>query len=106
VEDITWFDPAGRYPDWNNEANTLGCVIHGRRFDDAELCLLFNARLHAVEFQLPPVAIRPDLGVGGEHGRTLTSRCAFTGGLQAVRAVTTDFDGSQYGGPGAIIARI
>lgn len=53
AEDITWFDPVGSYPDWSNRANTLGCVIHGGRFDDTELCLLFNAERHAVQFHLP-----------------------------------------------------
>ncbi len=59
AEEITWFDPEGADPDWHSEARTLGCILHGGRFEDARLCLLFNAEPHAVEFRLP----------GGRSGR-------------------------------------
>ncbi|ALP54847.1 glycogen debranching protein [Candidatus Tenderia electrophaga] len=52
-KEITWFEPEGRYPDWHSDARTLGCSIHGMRATDGELCLLFNAEPHAVEFRLP-----------------------------------------------------
>jgi len=53
AEDITWFDAGGNSPDWGGSERTLGCLLHGGRFDDTELCLLFNAEPHAVAFRLP-----------------------------------------------------
>jgi len=51
--DISWFDSSGDEPDWSSNERTLGCVLHGGRFDDAEMCLLFNAESQAMAFCLP-----------------------------------------------------
>jgi len=55
ADDITWFDVSGDTPDWNNNERSLGCVLHGDRFDDTDLCLLFNAEPNVVTFHLPAV---------------------------------------------------
>jgi len=55
ADDITWFDVSGGRPYWSNNERSLGCVLHGSRFDDTDICLLFNAEPHAVAFHLPAV---------------------------------------------------
>jgi len=50
--EITWFNPGGRYPDWNAADGILGCHLHPQ--DSAtQLCILFNAEIDPVEFVLP-----------------------------------------------------
>ncbi|MGE5319214.1 MAG: glycogen debranching protein GlgX [Hyphomicrobiaceae bacterium] len=52
--DIRWFGPKGGLPDWANpKEKQFACLIQ----EDARraLCLLFNAGIDAVDFELPPI---------------------------------------------------
>jgi glycogen operon protein len=52
-EDIQWFDPGGRSPDWLDvRQKRLACLIHAD--DDADLYLMFNADTEPRSFVLPP----------------------------------------------------
>jgi len=51
-EEIVWFSPEGRPPDWQRES-CLGCHILRGRDGEPGLCLLFNPLTHAVDFPLP-----------------------------------------------------
>ena len=51
-EEITWFNPEGHVPDWQDESS-LGCHIHTGKESDAQMCLLFNPTIHAIDFPLP-----------------------------------------------------
>ncbi len=52
-QDILWFSPKGRPPDWlDSREKRLGCLIYGEGKED--LCLLFNAGETEVSFMLPP----------------------------------------------------
>lgn len=53
ADDVTWFDADGHTPDWSGSERSLGCMLHGGSVDDADVCLLFNAEPHAIEFHLP-----------------------------------------------------
>lgn len=53
-EEVAWFAPSGQYPDWSAGDLTLGCVIRDLQAASASLCLLANARGHAVDFQVSP----------------------------------------------------
>jgi glycogen operon protein len=57
-EDILWFSPGGRTPDWGEaRRRTLGCIIRPQRsLDGAQsraLCILFNAEAVEARFELP-----------------------------------------------------
>jgi glycogen operon protein len=52
-EDIVWFNPSGRTPDWfDPRQKCLACLIRSQ--DVADLFLMFNADSKAVAFILPP----------------------------------------------------
>ena len=56
---IAWFGPSGRSPDWDGPTRSLGCLVQsqlpvGTPVQDGAICLLFNAGVAAVEFKLPP----------------------------------------------------
>jgi isoamylase len=56
-EEIQWFNPAGHIPLWGGPDQTLGCRILARGGESSgpyALCLLFNAGVSDVDFQLPP----------------------------------------------------
>ena len=58
-EDIQWFDPCGRTPDWSDtRARSLACLI--RDADGSSLYLMFNADRAPLGFVLP-VPHRPGL---------------------------------------------
>ena len=58
-EDIQWFDPCGRSPDWSDtRARSLACLIRGE--DGPALYLMFNADREPLGFVLP-VPPRPGL---------------------------------------------
>jgi isoamylase len=63
-QDILWFNPGGRPPNWGNAGRTLGCMIRPQRFPEPvrnqALGILFNAESHEVRFRLPSPS-------GGEH---------------------------------------
>jgi len=69
-KDISWFDLEGVGPDWGSGARSLGCLIHDEEFGDTQLCLLFNAESHAVEFSLPPDRIASGWHIAVNTGRT------------------------------------
>jgi isoamylase len=51
-EDIQWFDPRGRGPDWSDtRSRSLACLI--RDDDGPALFLMFNADSEPVDFALP-----------------------------------------------------
>jgi glycogen operon protein len=53
-EEIRWFDPSGRSPDWLDiRQKRLACLI--RAEDDADLYLMFNADTESSRFVLPPL---------------------------------------------------
>ena len=52
-EELEWFGPEGRPPDWDGPTSALGCLVREQR-PAAALCLLFNASETPVEFSLPP----------------------------------------------------
>ncbi len=56
-EDILWFNPGGRPPDWGKAGRTLGCMIRPpsmpEAFQNQALCILFNAETFEVRFKLP-----------------------------------------------------
>ena len=52
-ENLAWFDPEGRPPDWDGPTCAFGCLVREQRPAGA-LCLLFNASETPVEFSLPP----------------------------------------------------
>jgi glycogen operon protein len=57
-EDIQWFDPSGRSPDWSDaRSRSLACLIHGE--DGPALYLMFNADRVPLDFVLP---VPPRLG--------------------------------------------
>jgi glycogen operon protein len=52
-EDICWFNPSGKIPDWFDPCQKcLACLI--RSHDVADLFLMFNAGSEAVSFAVPP----------------------------------------------------
>ena len=52
-EEIQWFDPGGKRPDWSDSSQkTLACLIRGQ--DGPNLYLMFNAAPEPVPFTLPP----------------------------------------------------
>lgn len=57
-KDIKWFGPSNKTPDWSGEQSTLGCVIFPEKKeksnDSPALCMLFNAEIIEIEFELPP----------------------------------------------------
>ena len=53
-EEITWFSPDGRVPDWQADS-VLGCHIHRHKEGEQALCLLFNPGVRALDFRLPPL---------------------------------------------------
>lgn len=60
-EDIQWFGPADRPPDWDGATRALGCLIRpamsgNDRLRGTALCLLVNAGETPVEFVLPPAS--------------------------------------------------
>jgi len=63
-QDILWFSPGGRPPDWSGAGLTLGCMIRPQRSlggtESQALCVLFNAETGEVRFKLPSPP-------GGEH---------------------------------------
>ena len=63
-QDILWFSPGGRPPDWSGAGLTLGCMIRPQRSlggtESLALCVLFNAETGEVRFKLPSPP-------GGEH---------------------------------------
>ena len=57
-EQIAWFGPWGRPPDWSGPTRAVGCHVRsqmpaGMPGQDTALCLLFNASEIAVEFNVP-----------------------------------------------------
>lgn len=57
--DLQWFGPSGRPPDWSGPTRALGCMMRPPQPGDAlirqsALCLLVNAGETPVEFELPP----------------------------------------------------
>jgi glycogen operon protein len=51
-EDIQWFDPRGRSPDWSDSrSRNLACLI--RAEDGPALYLMFNAEPEPIAFVLP-----------------------------------------------------
>jgi glycogen operon protein len=56
-QDILWFSPGGRPPDWGEARRTLGCIIRPQcSLEGAQspaLCVLFNAEIVEVRFKLP-----------------------------------------------------
>jgi isoamylase len=62
AEDLEWFGPAGRAPDWNGPTRALGCLIRPRlpagmaAIQNGALCLLFNADEQAAVFPLPAIS--------------------------------------------------
>jgi glycogen operon protein len=53
AEDVLWFNPSGKSPDWfNPRQRCVACRIRGQ--DASDLFLIFNAGTEAVEFVLPP----------------------------------------------------
>jgi glycogen operon protein len=58
-EDIQWFDPHGRSPDWSDSrARSLACLIRAK--DAPALYLMFNADPEPIGFVLPvPPRLRP-----------------------------------------------
>ena len=51
-EDIQWFGPTGRSPDWLDPVQrSLACLIHGR--EEPDLYLMFNAEADSTSFALP-----------------------------------------------------
>jgi len=52
-EEVSWFNPAGTYPDWNAPSGTLGCLIRAAGSSGKSLCLLANSEMEAVEFHPP-----------------------------------------------------
>lgn len=59
--DVRWFGPQDRAPDWDGPTRALGCVIRqteaaGGLPSTQSLCLLFNASHSPVEWCLPPGA--------------------------------------------------
>ena len=54
-EEIQWFDPAGKVPDWFDlRQNCLACLIRTR--EEGGLFLMFNAGCEGVTFSVPPAA--------------------------------------------------
>jgi isoamylase len=54
-EDVLWFSPSRRSPDWANPAEKyLACFIRGR--DEPDLYLMFNADRRRISFSLPAPA--------------------------------------------------
>jgi glycogen operon protein len=54
-QDIQWFDPAGRTPDWRDgNQRRLACLVHGH--DGPDLYLTFNADTAPAAFVLPELA--------------------------------------------------
>ena len=58
ADDLEWFGPSGRPPDWNGESRAVGVVVRPHmparaRPQPQALCLLFNAGEASVEFHLP-----------------------------------------------------
>jgi glycogen operon protein len=52
-EEIRWFNPSGKSPDWfDPRQKCLACLIRSR--DVADLFLMFNAESEAVTFAVPP----------------------------------------------------
>jgi len=56
-EEIAWFHPSGRSPDWHDPREKfVACAI--RSPDGADLFLMFNADSEAIDFTLPPLRSR------------------------------------------------
>ena len=54
-QDIQWFDPGGRSPDWLDPSQkSLACWVHGQEGPD--LYLMFNAATDPASFVLPELA--------------------------------------------------
>jgi len=51
--EVTWFDAAGRTPDWSGPGRHLGCHFHTRHPVPDELCVLCNAEDHPLDMRLP-----------------------------------------------------
>ena len=52
-EEISWFNPAGKCPDWfDPRQKCLACLIQGQDVED--LFLMFNVGSEAVSFAVPP----------------------------------------------------
>ena len=52
-EEISWFDPFGKSPDWfDPRQKRLACLIRGK--DAADLYLMFNAGSETIAFAVPP----------------------------------------------------
>ncbi len=61
ADDLEWFGPSGRPPDWDGTSRALGVIVRPQPAPSAVgqpdvLCLLFNAAEAPVEFALPPGA--------------------------------------------------
>ena len=69
-KDITWFDLEGAEPDWRSGARSLGCLLHDEQLEDTQLCLLFNAEPHPVEFSLPRDGLVSGWFIAVDTGRT------------------------------------
>jgi isoamylase len=56
-QDILWFNPGAKPPDWSAAGLTLGCMIRPQQSSDGAqsqaLCVLFNAETVEVRFKLP-----------------------------------------------------
>jgi isoamylase len=53
-EEMSWFNGAGNYPDWNAPEPVLGCLVRDLKDAGHTLCLLANAGQKPVEFPIPP----------------------------------------------------
>ena len=52
-DDIQWFDPSGKSPDWSDSRpSTLACLIRSQ--DGPDLYLMFSAAAEPISFVLPP----------------------------------------------------
>ncbi|NLJ28073.1 glycogen debranching protein GlgX [Desulforhabdus amnigena] len=57
ADDIVWFGPDGKVPEWEGDGRTLGCMVNPMKGEADEskqaLCILFNAEETAKVFTLP-----------------------------------------------------
>lgn len=62
-DELEWFGPEGRPPDWDGPTRALGCLVRNERPAGA-LCLLFNAGETPVEFRLHAAQWRVAIDTG------------------------------------------